>query len=176
MTYFVSMEDPALAIQPIHRLTHSQSPKPLEALQVLCDVQPAANLDAAIAWLQQQDGPGRFGYYAAGTFYHVTVKPEPLARWQHAPSVPAPIATLDVSLLHGLLLPTLGVDQELKYTADVQEAIRDIDHREFSAAWLLRSLPVSQVRQIAAQGYTLPPKSTFFYPKVWSGLALNPFD
>ena len=176
MSYFVSMEDPALAIQPIHRLMPSQSPKPLDALQALCDIHPTENLAALTDWLHE-NGPGRFGCYRDKTFYRVAVKPESLARWQRSPSVPVLIATLDVSLLHGLLFPHLGADQaHLHYTADVQEALQEADHQTSTTAWLLRGMPVSQVHAIAAQGLTLPPKSTFFYPKVLSGLAFNPFD
>ena len=44
----------------------------------------------------------------------------------------------------------------------------------FDVAFFLRATPVSQVREIAAAGVNMPPKSTFFFPKVPTGLLVNP--
>ena len=101
----------------------------------------------------------------------------PLARWLMAPAVPLPLAALDVSLLHGLILPALGVDGTgVWYTPDASEALDRVTQWQGSSAWLLRGVSIQQVYALAAQGFTLPPKSTYFYPKVPSGITLYPFD
>ena len=46
--------------------------------------------------------------------------------------------------------------------------------RSGGSVWLLRGIPLADVYDVAAQGLTLPPKSTYFYPKVPSGLAIHP--
>ena len=92
-----------------------------------------------------------------------------------APAVPLPLAKLDVSLLHSLILPDLGVPQTaVRYHASIPEVTRAVDRREAGSAWLLRGIPLTQVHALAVQRFTLPPKSTYFYPKVPSGLVINP--
>ena len=44
----------------------------------------------------------------------------------------------------------------------------------YDAAFVLRPTPVEQVREVAAAGETMPPKSTYFFPKVLSGIVFNP--
>ena len=48
------------------------------------------------------------------------------------------------------------------------------DDGAYQVAFLLRPTPVEQVRAVAAAGETMPPKSTFFYPKVPTGIVFNP--
>ena len=48
-----------------------------------------------------------------------------------------------------------------------------IDSGDFDAAFLLRPTPVEQVREIAAAGVNMPPKSTYFFPKVPTGVVFN---
>ena len=44
------------------------------------------------------------------------------------------------------------------------------------AAFFMRGTPVSQVRDVAATGESMPPKSTYFFPKVLTGMVFNPLD
>jgi uncharacterized protein (DUF1015 family) len=61
-----------------------------------------------------------------------------------------------------------------RYTPQVDEAIVAVDRGEVEAAFLVRAPTVAQVAQFAARGETMPQKSTFFYPKLTSGLLLFP--
>jgi uncharacterized protein (DUF1015 family) len=47
---------------------------------------------------------------------------------------------------------------------------------DYDAALLVRPTPVEQVRDIAAEGENMPPKSTFFYPKLLTGLLFSPLS
>ena len=58
-----------------------------------------------------------------------------------------------------------------KSIAEAREAVRD---GSYDAAFLLRPTPVPQVREVAAAGETMPPKSTFFFPKLLTGIVFNP--
>jgi uncharacterized protein (DUF1015 family) len=176
MAYFVSMADPGLRIRPIHRIVRAQPPG-LDALRALCVVEPAADAASLMPWLEDPAQRGRFGYSDGRTLYRLSLKPESLARWLMAPSVPLPVATLDVSMLHNLVLPSLGVNgSRIAYTASAAEALDAVKDSPGSCVWLLRAIPLPQVYALAAQGFTLPPKSTYFYPKVPSGLTLNAFS
>lgn len=178
MSYFVSMEDPALVVRPIHRVVRHDGPvKLLDALRGLCSVEPAADRASLLRWLEEGSGEGRVGLYDGRALYRVTVEPTRLARWLMFPAVPLPVATLDVSILHGLILPALGVDGTgVWYTPDASEALARVTQGQGSSAWLLRGVSIQQVYALAAQGFTLPPKSTYFYPKVPSGITIYPFD
>lgn len=177
MTYFVSMEDPALALRPIHRIVQpATTPTAAQTLQQLCVLEPSSDVPSLLHWLQAVSGQGSFGYWDGRGLYRVTVKPESLARWLLTPSVPQPIASLDVSILHGLLFASCGIEgSPLRYTVDAADAVQTARALAGSSAWLLRPIPLRQVFALAAQGLMLPPKSTYFYPKVPSGLTMHVF-
>ena len=190
MSYFVSMEEPALRVRPIHRIVQQPAAPEGGSLRSLCVLEPAPDLPFLLEWLHeleaQPGGPqraeSRFGYYDGRGLYRVRISPEPFARWLMAPTVPLALATLDVSVLHGLLLPGLAPPAatggangvEVRYTADASEALAAVDRGEGCTAWLLRGIPLDQVYALAAQGLVLPTKSTYFYPKVPSGLTIHP--
>ncbi|MBI2496184.1 MAG: DUF1015 domain-containing protein [Candidatus Omnitrophica bacterium] len=178
MAYCVSMEDPALEVWPIQRVVQYSSKASLQSLQGVCVVQPASDLAEVLRWLTAEGAEGRFGCYDGRGWSCVTVEPERLAAWLMAPPMPLPLAVLDVSLLHGLILPNLGADGAdragVRYTAEVSQAVRMVDRGQGSSAWLLRGLSLKQVYALATQGLTLPSKSTYFHPKVPSGLMINP--
>ncbi len=64
----------------------------------------------------------------------------------------------------------------LGYSRNDDEALALIDSGAFDVAFFLRGTPVSQIREIAAAGVNMPPKSTFFTPKVPTGLLFNPLS
>jgi uncharacterized protein (DUF1015 family) len=90
--------------------------------------------------------------------------------------------TLDAAILEEIVLKgALGMSGEdieakrgLGYAKGIDEARNAIREGEYDAAFLLRPTPVSQVREVAAAGETMPPKSTFFFPKLLTGIAFNP--
>jgi uncharacterized protein (DUF1015 family) len=60
------------------------------------------------------------------------------------------------------------------YTPSIQEALAKLDAGDHQVAFLLRPTPVEQVRAVAAEGETMPPKSTYFFPKLLTGIVFNP--
>jgi len=89
---------------------------------------------------------------------------------------------LDTAILEGLLLRgALGMSDEdldekrgISYTASAGAAIAAAEGGD--AAFLLRPAPVEQVREVAAAGEAMPPKSTYFFPKLLTGLVFNPLS
>ena len=85
-------------------------------------------------------------------------------------------------MLEALILKgALGLSDEdishlrgLGYARDAAEALAAVDSGEYEVAFLLRPTPIEQVRAVAATGVNMPPKSTFFYPKLLTGLLFNP--
>ena len=95
-----------------------------------------------------------------------------------------PYRRLDAAVLEALLLKgAVGLSDEdishldgFGYARDEQEALALIDSGEYDAAFLLRPTPIEQVREVAAAGETMPPKSTYFFPKIPTGLVFNPLE
>jgi uncharacterized protein (DUF1015 family) len=99
-------------------------------------------------------------------------------------SIPGPLRGLDVSILHTVILEAgLGITQErqkaggiLRYTHEVERAIDWVDSGEAKLAFVLNPPDRRVMMTVAAAGLQMPQKSTFFYPKVPTGLVLHHFD
>jgi uncharacterized protein (DUF1015 family) len=63
----------------------------------------------------------------------------------------------------------------IAYTASANDAVGRLGGGA-DAVFLMRPTPVEQVRAVAAAGETMPPKSTYFYPKLLTGLVFNPLE
>jgi uncharacterized protein (DUF1015 family) len=93
---------------------------------------------------------------------------------------PPALRSLDVTVLHGVLLgPLLGLDAtalekqtNLAYTHDTAEALARVDAGEVQAAFLMNATTVAQVLEACEQGHVLPQKSTYFQPKLATGLVM----
>ena len=91
--------------------------------------------------------------------------------------------TLDATILETLILRgRLGMSTEdveakrgIAYTASTGRGARRARRRDH-AAFLMRPTPVEQVRAVADAGETMPPKSTYFFPKLLTGLVFNPLE
>jgi uncharacterized protein (DUF1015 family) len=91
---------------------------------------------------------------------------------------------LDTGVLETLLLKNaLGYSDEdiahfngMFYARDAAEAEAMVSSGSYDVAFLMRPTPVEQVREVAAAGENMPPKSTFFYPKLLTGLLFNPLS
>jgi uncharacterized protein (DUF1015 family) len=84
---------------------------------------------------------------------------------------------LDVSCLHHLILKDIldvrDAEGNVAYTRDPREAVREVDGGRYRMAFLLNPTKISQVESVARNRERMPHKSTFFYPKLLSGLVIN---
>ena len=88
---------------------------------------------------------------------------------------------LDVTVLHSLVLENvLGIDKEnmakqvnLGYTRDISEAVETVNAKKANCAFLINATRVSQIKDAALAGEKMPQKSTYFYPKLITGLVMN---
>ena len=181
-----SLADPGLAVFGYHRiLTDLADPERQERLGAVArehfevEEVPLERLDPAA-----EPGVGVFGYLEAGGGRGLRL------RLRDPRAVDAALAgrseayrRLDAAILEALLLRgALGMSEEdieakrgIVYTASADEAIA-ILRAGAHAAFVLRPTPVEQVREVAAAGETMPPKSTYFYPKLPSGLLFSPLE
>ena len=182
----VSLEDPGLTVFGYHRLLSNLADNaPREALRdaILAhfDVQevPLERLDPA-----GEDGIGVFGYVDSHhrKGYRLRLK-EPAQLEAAIPGVSAAFRELDAAILEALILRgALGMSAEdieakrgIAYAASAERALAALD-ADADAVFLMRPTPVEQVRAVAAAGETMPPKSTYFFPKVLTGVVFNPLS
>jgi uncharacterized protein (DUF1015 family) len=179
----VALEDPGLAIFPTHRLVSGLGPEQqerlAEALRRDFDVEPVERDDI------EPDGAGplRLGYMDSHFRrpFRLTLRDQAIAD-AALPGKPEPYRRLDTAVLEALILKgALGMSDEaishldgLAYSSDTAEALGLLDRKACDAGFFLRPTPVEQVREIAAAGESMPPKSTYFYPKLATGLVFNP--
>lgn len=90
---------------------------------------------------------------------------------------------LDVAALHAVALPAAGIDEAaqasgeyLAFTRSAEEAVAAVQRGEAPAAVLVRPTPPWAVRDVALAGETLPQKSTYYYPKLLTGLVMSDLD
>jgi uncharacterized protein (DUF1015 family) len=182
----VSLEDPGLTVFGYHRLlTNLGESGPREALRDAI----RANFDLEEVAIEQLDpageeGVGVFGYVDAHHRQGFRLRLKDPAVLQTAiPGTSQAYRTLDAAILENLLLrDALGITPEdveakrgIAYTASSERAIASLDEGTH-AAFLMRPTPVDQVRAVAAAGETMPPKSTYFFPKLLTGLVFNPLS
>jgi uncharacterized protein (DUF1015 family) len=111
-----------------------------------------------------------------------------VARWRHAAAadppgfedLPGPIRRLDVVVLERLVFErVLGLDAARRARGESVEYVKDVRAlvergREVSMAVLLNPIRLEEVVAIARGGHRLPQKSTYFHPKVPTGLVVDP--
>jgi uncharacterized protein (DUF1015 family) len=92
-------------------------------------------------------------------------------------------ARLDVAILHQVVIeqilgiqPTGEADDSIYYTRDEAQALTAVASGEAHLALFQNAPRVEQVQAVAMAGERMPQKSTFFYPKLLSGLVINPLD
>jgi uncharacterized protein (DUF1015 family) len=102
--------------------------------------------------------------------------------------IPEVLKQLDVTILHSLILDDLlGIDKEklaqqanVEYIKDtgtaIQESIDMVNEGAFQLAFFLNPPKVEEIDLVAGAGKKMPQKSTFFYPKVYSGFIINKID
>jgi uncharacterized protein (DUF1015 family) len=182
----VAMEDPGLTIYPTHRLLSGldsgRQERLAEALR--------RDFDIGEVPLEQiapppGTGPLQLGYIDSHLKrpLRLTLKDQAIADAALADHA-APYRQLDTGVLEALVLKgALGMSEEdishfngLFYARDTAEALAKVTSGEYDAALLVRPPPVEQVREVAAAGENMPPKSTFFYPKLLTGLLFNPLS
>jgi len=169
-----SISDPGLVLLPTHRILKSMPFDQAELKSRLAKhftVEDCAN-DAVVATLEARAKKGEniFGVALPGGQGWVITAPAPGSGDDAATA----LAQLDVTVLHDKIFTELLGFQGIEffdYTRDPQEAIDAVE--DYSpAAFLMNPPTVGDMQHIAQGGLKMPQKSTFYYPKILSGLVL----
>ena len=182
----VSLDDPGLAVFPTHRLLYDLDPsqyEPLGAgLKELFDIEEVGldSLDPT-----GEEGVGVFGYADSHHKQGLRLRLRDRAKLAEAlPDKPDAYRELDAVILETLVLRgLLGMSTDdiaakrgLAYDSDPRSAVGSISAGERDCLFMLRPTPVEAVREVANGGETMPPKSTYFFPKLLTGIVFNPLE
>ena len=202
MMTFVNMRNEGLVILPTHRLVANLDDFDFDTLLAEMSMHgyfdivayPFADKDDKLSARQKifdhmkkdfENGKNAFGLYAAnGAFYTATLK-NTASMDSVGTSLGRTGKSLDVNILHLLILEKmLGIGEKqlagqnnIEYIKDIGDAIdksvKKVDSGQSQAVFFMNPTRIEQVKSVAEANEKMPQKSTFFYPKIFTGLAIN---
>jgi uncharacterized protein (DUF1015 family) len=187
---FLDTVGQSLTVLPTHRVVRGLGEQGvqrlLESVHSLFEPQYVpgrAGLEAAFASVDSATGgEGRMGLWTRNGGAVLRARRDAFEPF--LPDGGQALRRLDVTLLQVALDRLCGIDAagiaggRLAYTKSVREALDWVDdaHDGADAAFLLDPTPVAEIAAVAAAGDVMPQKSTYFYPKVLTGLIINPHE
>ncbi|MBK6696228.1 MAG: DUF1015 domain-containing protein [Myxococcales bacterium] len=194
MAFLANGDDPNLVVFPTHRHLHSLASfdwdGALRGARELFDVRPLADGADAPALLASladagKGAPSLVVCASDGRAALLTLRGDvDLAKHATLAELHAELRRTDVALLHsGLLEAVLGVTKEaqaqktnLYYPQDAPRALAELRGGKGQALFLMNATPVRDVRRVAEAGEVMPQKSTFFFPKIATGVAIHTLE
>ncbi len=187
LMFLCSLSDPGLTIFATHRLLTDLDDGKRAALKATLerdfDAEPLASAD------DLEPDPSATGIVLGyidrfdNQPLRLTLKDQSIAD-AALPGKPAPYRRLDTAVLEAIVLKgALGMSEDdishlhgLNYSKDASDARAAVADGRADAAFFMRPTPVEQVREVAEAGESMPPKSTFFFPKIPTGLVFNSLE
>jgi uncharacterized protein (DUF1015 family) len=180
LAYLANAHDEGLVILPTHRVLQGVTLPNTEhlrmALQREFRLARFARADTAsfLAALRAPGNDRRIGCVVAGSPHYWLLSFDD--RVTEGLALPMPLRALDVTVLHDVILqrffglPAEVQKQQLTYTVDEEDALRRVAENQSRAAFLLNATTFQQVADVCQIGETMPQKSTYFFPKLLTGL------
>lgn len=187
MMMLVDMEHEGLVVFPTHRIVRDL--KNFDAQNIInacgqyfdvCEMSNVKIMEAQLRSLYEK-GEKAFGFYCGGGKWTQLVLKDKDIINSLLPKKSQAVRSLDVTVLHTLILEKLfGIDAEnmanqinLTYTRSFDEALESVHSGKAQCAFILNPTRVTEIRDVAAAGEKMPQKSTYFYPKLITGLVMN---
>lgn len=183
----VNMENDGLVVFPTHRIVRDLQSFDYNEVCEKCreyfDITPYLNREKGEECLAKAYAEGKkaFVLFTGDNNYTLLTLKNLDVMNTLLPEGCAALKQLDVTVLHTLILERIfGIDKEnmakqinLTYTRSMQEAIEAVDQKRANCCFLLNPTRVEEIRDVAAAGDKMPQKSTYFYPKLTTGLVMN---
>ncbi len=183
MTYFTDCLHNPFKIFPTHRLIKVPSDAAFEKLASRGAIEKASGLRDVLSHLDayREDVSGKpydFGIYTKKDGYRLFRMNATLSKKVKD----NPVDRLDVAVLHKFLIePCFGIKKiekspSIDFTRDPHDAVARVDNGDFDAALFLRPTSLKEMILASKKGMKMPQKSTYFYPKLLSGLVFHSFE
>lgn len=192
MMFLVDMDEPGLVIFPTHRLLKDladyDEPKILDAVKnefavekISCTKSPEEIAEACEAALAQNKAEKAFAFYTGKDYFYLIKLKNYNLLTELMPGKSAAYQGLDVSILHNLILDRFfGIDKEnmanqknLIYTRSAVEAAKGVIKGDFNCCFMLNPTKIHEIKEVSLAKEKMPQKSTYFYPKLITGLVMN---
>jgi len=185
MSYFVNMKNGGLDILPIHRAIRSfagfDGKRLIAEAGEYFDIKKFNNLKELLGQLENEKAKHRTGMYMGeNEFYLLSLKDERITKGLIKGRADI-FCELDVVILHTLIIERVlkispESQQSITYSEKINEAVSKVRDGSHCVAFFLRPVKVSEFKAVVEAGEIMPKKSTFFYPKLLSGLVINKID
>lgn len=190
MMMLVDMEHPGLVVFPTHRLVRNldsfNAERVIDGCKEYFDVTEHSDINTIESTLMELYNQGKkaYAFYCGGSNYKLLVLKDTNIIKKLLPNASTATQQLDVTILHTLILEKIfGIDAEnmakqinLTYTKIFDEAISSVQQGNSQCAFILNPTRVSEIREVASNGEKMPQKSTYFYPKMITGLVMNQLE
>jgi len=194
MTYFANMNDENVVILPTHRLVRGYAPQPFlqleESLGKYFYLEPYPKTpEGRSSFLKALRSGGKKQRLIGASFkrdprYLILRLKNKRIMQRMANDLSAALRELDVTTLHLLILEhILGLTREqqvngetIRYSQDEEAVLQSLEKEDFQAAFILNAPKAEDILTVAGGGEKMPQKSTYFYPKLFSGLIVNKID
>ncbi len=190
LAFSVEMDDPGLVVLPTHRIIKDiedfDEAKVLDSLYNYFDVKKvyAEQIEkTAEKILEENKDLTSFAFYTGKDYFYLLTLNDNDIMKKILPEKSTSYCELDVSILHTLILDKIfGIDMEnmanqknLIYTKFAEEAINTVKSNDANCSFLLNGTKVRQIKEVSVNNEKMPQKSTYFYPKLITGLVINKF-
>ena len=190
MMMLVNMEHPGLVVFPTHRIVRDlasfDKQEVLSACEEYFDIteyDSINNIESVLTELYNNNEKA-FGMYCGEGKWTLLVLKTLDTMAVLLPNVSKASQGLDVSVLHTLILEKLmGIDAEnmakqinLTYVKQIDNAVKSVDNGTADCAFILNPTKISEICDVSSAGEKMPQKSTYFYPKLITGLVINKLD
>jgi len=185
MSYFVNMKNGGLKILPTHRAIRNfegfDGKRLIVEAEKYFDVRILTDLKQLLAELKNEKVKHKIGMYMGeNKFYLLTLKDERIIKGLIKGRAEI-FCQLDVVILHTLIIEkVLKISPEsqesITYSEKINETVRKVRDGSHCVAFFLRPVKVSEFKAIVEAREIMPKKSTFFYPKLLSGLVINKIE
>lgn len=183
MMTLVDMDNDGLVVFPTHRLIRDMDID-FDSLREKClplfEITDYPDIAEAQAVLKENSDGHAFVLYTGGEGFTL-LRARKEVDDMRIDGKPKSYSSLDVSVLHSLILEgALGIDKEnmanqvnLRYTRSFDEAVESVRRGESVCAFIINPTKIKEIKAVAEDGEKMPQKSTYFYPKLKTGLVIN---
>jgi len=180
------LDDPGLSIYPTHRLLSGFAADPDRQRRLgegLREIFDMTEVETDAIDPVGEEGVGVFGLYDSHHKRAFRLRLKDTEELDRAlAGKPEAYRRLDAAILETLVLKGIaGLSEEdilakrgIGYAKSVEDSLRLLDEGAYDVAFILRPIPVQQTKEICESDANMPPKSTYFFPKVLTGLVFNP--
>jgi uncharacterized protein (DUF1015 family) len=194
LMYLSNLNQGGLTILPTHRMLRNmgaiEPERFLKSVEGFFDVMTCAASESGItAWREglrlcgeRKETMFGFAHQGGGALYLLRAKQHPVMDYLAGIGVSEVLCPLDVVVLDQVVLKRimglsesfLANENNIHFKHDLEEGLADIQSGKYAAGFFINATRIDQVQEVANAGLIMPHKATYFYPKVGSGLVINP--